>query len=134
MSMHITRLADAKPFDPPGHRGVGPVRLQGGEAASTQGITVVLSHYLPGGQAEMAAQPAETVYVVVAGELAVISEGTEGNAPPVRLRTLHRWDPAPGDQSNPAARQHSRHQADERVTCCPVQDRVLARGGSGGTS
>ncbi|WP_338176227.1 cupin domain-containing protein [Candidatus Dormiibacter inghamiae] len=77
MGMHITRLADAKPFDPPGHRGVGPVRLQGGETAPTEGITVALSHYLPGGQAEMAPQPAETVYVVVAGELVVISEGTE---------------------------------------------------------
>ncbi len=77
MGMHITRLADAKPFDPPGHRGVGPVRLQGGEAAPTEGITVVLSHYLPGGQAELAPQPTETVYVVVAGELVVISEGTE---------------------------------------------------------
>lgn len=75
--MHINRLANAKPFDPPGHRGVGPVRLLGGEAASTEGIAVVLSHYLPGGEAEMAPQPAETVYVVVAGELVVISEGTE---------------------------------------------------------
>ncbi len=77
MSMRITRLADATPFDPPGHTGVGPVRLQGGEAAPTEGMTVALSHYLPGGQAEMSPQPAETVYVVVTGELAVISEGAE---------------------------------------------------------
>jgi uncharacterized cupin superfamily protein len=77
MGMQITRLADAKPFDPPGHRGVGPVRLQGGEASPTEAITVALSHYLPGGQAEMASQPAETVYVVVAGELVMISEGRE---------------------------------------------------------
>ncbi|MDL4818610.1 cupin domain-containing protein [Actinomadura opuntiae] len=72
MAMRVTRLADATPFDPPGHRGVGPVRLQDGET-----VTVVLSHYLPGGRAEMAPQPTETVYVVVAGELTMISEGTE---------------------------------------------------------
>lgn len=77
MSMRITRLAEAEPFDPPGHRGVGPLRLQGGEATPTTGVTVALSHYLPGGQAELAPQPAETVYVVVAGELAMISDGTE---------------------------------------------------------
>lgn len=77
MSMRITRLADAEPFDPPGHRGVGPVRLQGGEATPTEDVTVALSHYLPGGQAEMAPQPAETIYVVVAGQVVVVSEGTE---------------------------------------------------------
>ena len=77
MGMRITRLADATPFDPPGHRGVGPVRLQGGDATPTEHVTVALSHYLPGGEAEMALQPTETVYVVVAGELVVVSDGTE---------------------------------------------------------
>jgi uncharacterized cupin superfamily protein len=77
MGMRINRLADATPFEPQGHHGVGPVRLQGGEAAPTEGVTVVLSHYLPGGEAEMSPQPAETIYVVVAGELVVTSEGTE---------------------------------------------------------
>ena len=77
MGMRITRLAEATPFDPPGHRGVGPVRLQGGEETPTERVTVVLSHYLPGGEAEMALQQTETMYVVVAGELVMISEGTE---------------------------------------------------------
>ncbi len=77
MGMRITRLADATPFEPAGHRGVGPLRLRGGEAAPTEGITVALSHYLPGGQADMSPQPVETVYVMVAGELVMISEGTE---------------------------------------------------------
>ncbi|WP_410623666.1 cupin domain-containing protein [Amycolatopsis sp. cmx-8-4] len=74
MGMQVTRLADAEPFDPPGHRGVGPVRLQNAPSA---GVTVTLSHYLPGGEAEMAPQPADTVYVVLTGELVMISEGTE---------------------------------------------------------
>lgn len=77
MAMRITRLADGAPFDPPGHEGVGPIRLQGADATPTDSFTVALSHYLPGGKADMAAQPAETVYVVTAGELVMISEGTE---------------------------------------------------------
>ncbi len=86
MGMRITRLADATPFDPPGHRGVGPLQLQDGKTLPTDGITVALSHYLPGGQADMAPQPAETVYVVVDGELVVISEGAE--------EALSRYDSA----------------------------------------
>lgn len=77
MTMRVTRLAEAEPFDPPGHTGVGPLRLQGGEAAPTQDVTVVLSHYLPGGRAEMAVQPTETVYVVVSGELVMVTEEQE---------------------------------------------------------
>jgi glyoxylate utilization-related uncharacterized protein len=77
MSMRVTRLADAERFDPPGHTGVGPLRLQGGEATPTQEVTVVLSHYLPGGQAALSEQPVETVYVLVSGELTMISEGQE---------------------------------------------------------
>ena len=82
MGMRTTRLADAEPFEPEGHTGVGPVRLQGGAATPTQGVTVALSHYLPGGQAEMAPQPVETVYVVLAGELVMISEGAEETVRP----------------------------------------------------
>ncbi len=77
MAMRITRLADGEPFAPAGHHGVGPIRLQGGDATPTESITVVLSHYLPGGAAEMAPQPSETIYVVTAGELVMISEGVE---------------------------------------------------------
>ncbi|MEC3978032.1 cupin domain-containing protein [Amycolatopsis sp. H20-H5] len=84
MSMQVHRLADAELFDPPGHRGVGPVRLLGGADAPATGVTVTLSHYLPGGEADMAPQPADTVYVIVAGALTMISEGVE--------ETLHPYD------------------------------------------
>ena len=84
MTMRINRLADAERFDPPGHTGVGPVRLQGGDASPTKDVTVVLSHYLPGGQAAMAEQPVETVYVLVSGELVMVSEDQEA--------TLHPYD------------------------------------------
>lgn len=71
--MRITRLDEATRFDPPGHEKVGPVRLLDPGHAGGQ-ITVTLSHYLPGGKAQTAAQPVETVYVVLAGELEMTSE------------------------------------------------------------
>ncbi|WP_426517458.1 cupin domain-containing protein [Diaminobutyricibacter sp. McL0618] len=77
MTMRVTRIGDAEPFQPEGHNGVGPVRLQGGESTPTTDFTVALSHYLPGGAAELAPQPSETVYVIVSGELVMSAEGRE---------------------------------------------------------
>ena len=77
MTMRITRLGDAERFHPAGHEGVGPLRLQGGESTPTSEFTVALSHYLPGGQAELAPQVAETVYVLLAGALVMSSDGDE---------------------------------------------------------
>ena len=77
MTMRVTRIADAEPFAPVGHKGVGPVRLQGGASTPTTDFTVALSHYLPGGAAELAPQEAETVYVVLSGELVMVAEGAE---------------------------------------------------------
>ena len=77
MSMRVTRITEAEPFSPVGHEGVGPVRLQGGASTPTTDFTVALSHYLPGGAAELAPQEAETVYVVLSGELVMASEGVE---------------------------------------------------------
>ncbi len=77
MTMRITQLQDAEPFSPVGHHGVGPVRLHGGENTPTSSFTVALSHYLPGGAAELAPQAAETVYVVLSGALVMASEGVE---------------------------------------------------------
>jgi len=42
------------------------------------------SGLLPGGQADMSPQPVETVYVLLSGELAMISDGQEA--------TLHPYD------------------------------------------
>lgn len=75
MTMRVTKIDDAEPFAPVGHTGVGPVRLQGGASTPTTDFTVALSHYLPGGLAELAPQDAETVYVVLSGELTMESEG-----------------------------------------------------------
>ena len=77
MTMRVTRIGDAEPFAPVGHAGVGPVRLQGGTSTPTTDFTVALSHYLPGALAELAPQEAETVYVIISGELVMAAEGAE---------------------------------------------------------
>lgn len=77
MTMRVTRIADAEPFSPVDHDGVGPVRLQGGESTPTSDFTVALSHYLPGAKAALAPQVAETVYVVLSGEFVMASDGVE---------------------------------------------------------
>lgn len=77
MTMRVTRISDAEPFQPVGHSGVGPVRLQGGASTPTTDFTVALSHYLPGGAAELAPQDAETVYVILSGQLVMAADGEE---------------------------------------------------------
>ena len=75
--MIVTRLADARPYEAPGHDGVAALRLQGGEASDVEHFTVALSHILPGGGAERAASPLERVYVVIAGEATVVTADEE---------------------------------------------------------
>jgi mannose-6-phosphate isomerase-like protein (cupin superfamily) len=75
--MIVTRFAEARPYDAPGHDGVAALRLQGAEASDVEHFTVALSHILPGGGAEHAASPLERVYVVVAGEATVVTDEQE---------------------------------------------------------
>jgi quercetin dioxygenase-like cupin family protein len=75
--MHITRLADAKPYPAPNHSDVVALRLQGAEASPAGLGSVGLSYYLPGGKAEMSAGPQEKIYVVIEGELTVELAGGE---------------------------------------------------------
>lgn len=73
-SIEITRITQARPFRPDGHHGVGPVHLFGGELYDGA-VTVALSHYLPGGGADLSPVPAETVYVVLTGTLTLLDAG-----------------------------------------------------------
>jgi len=75
--MQVKRLADAKTYDAPNHRGCTPLRLFGAEAGGTQTLIVGVSHFQPGGGAGPDASPPEKVYYVLAGELTVIVDGKE---------------------------------------------------------
>ena len=59
------------------------LRLQGFDASPSENFWVGLSHFLPGGGAESAAAPLERVYVVVAGEVTVITDTGETTLGPM---------------------------------------------------
>lgn len=84
MTLTVTRLADAPLIHPPGHTNVQPQHLHGGDHSPTTDLSVILSHYLPGGRADADIMPAETVYFVLTGEVVVTSDDQEA--------TLHRYD------------------------------------------
>jgi quercetin dioxygenase-like cupin family protein len=72
--MQVTRLADAQRYEAPKHFDVRTLRLQGFDATDTETFSVGLSHFLPGGGAEMDATPIEKVYIVIEGEITVETE------------------------------------------------------------
>jgi quercetin dioxygenase-like cupin family protein len=72
--MYITRIGDAHSYEAPKHVDVRTLRLQGLEASGTENFWVGLTHFLPGGGAEMDATPVEKVYVVLAGEVTITTE------------------------------------------------------------
>lgn len=75
--MQVTRLQDAEPYEAPKHHDMRALRLQGFDASDAHGFWVGLSHFLPGGGAELDATPLEKVYVVLDGEVTVITDDGE---------------------------------------------------------
>ncbi|HBK17181.1 MAG TPA: cupin domain-containing protein [Gammaproteobacteria bacterium] len=70
--MEITRFADARPYEAPGHFDMCGLRLQGFDASSAGFAWTGLSQFLPGGGAEMDTSPLEKIYVVIDGEVTVL--------------------------------------------------------------
>jgi quercetin dioxygenase-like cupin family protein len=75
--MLVKRFGDAKSYEAPNHRGVVGLRLQGFEAGGPQNQWVAFSQFLPGGGAGPDSTPFEKVYVVLDGEMTVITAGQE---------------------------------------------------------
>ncbi len=75
--MQVTRIEDAKPYEAPGHFAMTGLRLQGHEASDANNFWVGLSHFLPGGRADSSASNIEKVYVVLAGEVTVVTDDGE---------------------------------------------------------
>jgi quercetin dioxygenase-like cupin family protein len=72
--MEVVRLSEAKPYQAPGHFDMRGLRLQGHQASGAESFWVGLSYFLPGGGVELDATPVEKVYVVVEGEVTVVTE------------------------------------------------------------
>lgn len=81
--MQVTRIDEAGPYRAPKHVDVRTLRLQGAEATPVENFTVGLSVFLPAGGAEMDATPIEKVYVVLEGEVTVITEKGEETLGPL---------------------------------------------------
>ena len=76
--MQITRFAEARPYVAPKHFDMRSLRLQGFDASASSFAWVGLSHFLPGGGAEMDVSPLEKIYVVLNGEITVeLGDGTK---------------------------------------------------------
>lgn len=75
--MHVTRFRDAKPYEAKLHHGMTALQLQGGEESQTEKFTLGLSHFLPGGGASYSASATEKIYLVISGEVTVITDKGE---------------------------------------------------------
>ena len=92
--MEITRFSDARAYTAPKHHDMRGLRLQGFDASSASFAWTGLSHFLPGGGAEMDSSPLEKIYVVLAGEVTIeLADGT--------VETLHAFDSCfiPGNEA-----------------------------------
>ena len=82
--MKKVELKDVKQYSAAGHFGMTAMRLHGKEESGAQKFWMGLSHFLPGGGAEMDATPTEKIYFVLEGEVTVQT--------PKEEITLKLWD------------------------------------------
>lgn len=73
MSYKITKREAAVPYAPAGHYDMRATRLHTSDDVGGS-ITLGLSHFLPGGGAEMGKAPVELLYYVVEGEMTVTTD------------------------------------------------------------
>ena len=91
--MNVTRLEKAPAYFPPNHVDMRCLRLQGHEAGPSDKLWLGLSHLLPGGHTSLDGSAVEKHYVVLEGEVTVVTEDGEA--------TLQAWNScrlAPGEK------------------------------------
>ena len=81
--MQVTAIEDAGTYAAPGHFDVRTLRLQGADASPVENFTLGLSVFLPAGGCEMSTTPLEKVYVVVEGEVTIVTESGEATLGPL---------------------------------------------------
>jgi quercetin dioxygenase-like cupin family protein len=70
----VTRIADASPYEAPGHFDMRGLRLHGFDVSPSQNFWVGVSHFLPGGGAQSDAGAMEKVYVVIEGTMTITTD------------------------------------------------------------
>lgn len=73
MSYKVTKKEEAVVYDPAGHYDMRATRLHNPDDVGGS-ITLGLSHFLPGGGAEMGKAPVELLYFVLEGEMTVTTD------------------------------------------------------------
>lgn len=81
--MQVMPLTAAPAYEAPNHIDMRCLRLQGHEATSTDTLWLGLSHLLPGAHTGLDASPLEKLYVVVAGEVTIVSDTGEAALGPL---------------------------------------------------
>lgn len=75
--MQLIRFCEARTYVAPGHFDMRSLRLQGFDMSDSRFAWLGLSHFLPGGGANMDASPLEKLYVVLGGEVTIeLADGT----------------------------------------------------------
>ena len=78
MSYKITRKNESYTYEAPGHYDVRTTRLHDPQDVNSGGVTMGLSHFLPGGGCNYGSNPKESVYYIIEGQMYLESEvGTE---------------------------------------------------------
>lgn len=72
--MEVVRGQSVSPYEAPKHHHMVSFLLQGRSATANEHFWVGLSLFLPGGGAERAASPTEKVYVLLDGEITIITD------------------------------------------------------------
>ena len=70
--MKKVETSKGKEYEAPGHFKVFTMRLQGKEETGTKNVWLGMSHFLPGGGAEMGSSTSEKIYFVLSGILTVV--------------------------------------------------------------
>ncbi|MDR2420617.1 MAG: cupin domain-containing protein [Oscillospiraceae bacterium] len=74
MSWKITRRNESYNYEAPGHFDVRTTRLHDPKDVNRGGITMGLSHFLPGGGCNYGSNAKETIYYIMEGEMYLESE------------------------------------------------------------
>lgn len=70
-------LTDVQAYDAPGHFAVSTMRLHGKDETGGSKFWMGMSHFLPGGGADLGVPPGEKVYFVLEGEVTVKNRNEE---------------------------------------------------------
>lgn len=89
--MNITRIDQAPTYVAPNHFDMTCLRLQGREAGPAEQLWMGMSIIEPGGHTTLDPSPIEKHYVVLQGELTLVSQTGDG---PMQTAVLKTWDSA----------------------------------------